>query len=353
MSTQILSKRLGLHQMKNESERGAVMIWFALATVALLGMGSVVVDVGALWSERRQLQNGADAAALGVANQCAFSTCTAGDTNSIAANFANYNAGDNTTTVAELCGKSTGLTPCSAPPAGIGSANYVRVKTQTRSADGGSKVPFLLAPILDAASDGATVTASATVIWGVPTGVPALPILLSECEFSKWAASGYPKTDVQFILDGTIAGCSIPGGFSFANETSGNCEIRQIQLNSVGTFPMPDDSSGNYGSCTSKIHELYAAGDPVIVPVFDACGPCTGKAVWNVTGFIALQLCGYVFGPTYGTEQIMDQCSNGVCVGATSKPTYRLCGHFERISIEDVVIGTAKDYQTKVIKMID
>lgn len=337
----------------DREDRGAVMIWFALATVALVGMGSLVVDVGALWSERRELQNGADAAALGIANECAFIVCTSSVTNSIADQYANFNASDGTSRVAELCGNSPGLTACSSPPSGVGSANYVRVKTETLASDGSSEVPFLLAPVLDAGTDGATVSATATVIWGVPTGVPALPILISECEFLKWQVSGYPTTDVVFTLDGSPATCPIPGGFSFANETSGTCEIRQIQLDASGQLPMPDDNSGNYPECNAKILELYQKGDPIVLPVFDACGPCTGSAVWTIKGFIALKLCGFVFGPKYGEDQIMDGCSNGVCLGPTSKPTYRLCGHFERISIEDVVIGTGKDYQTKVIRMID
>ena len=58
-------------------ERGAVGIFVAmlLGGGVLLGMGALVVDVGQLYQERAELQNGADAAALGVAKSCALGAC--------------------------------------------------------------------------------------------------------------------------------------------------------------------------------------------------------------------------------------------------------------------------------------
>ena len=43
--------------------------------VALIGVGALVIDVGRLYVERRDLQNGADAAALAVAQDCAAGDC--------------------------------------------------------------------------------------------------------------------------------------------------------------------------------------------------------------------------------------------------------------------------------------
>ena len=61
----------------DRSERGAVLPMVAVLTVAMVGMAALVIDVGALLDERRQLQNGADAAALGVA-QLIASSCPDG-----------------------------------------------------------------------------------------------------------------------------------------------------------------------------------------------------------------------------------------------------------------------------------
>jgi hypothetical protein len=50
------------------AERGQVLVIFALALIALLAATAVAVDIGRFYSERRFLQNSADAAALAAAN---------------------------------------------------------------------------------------------------------------------------------------------------------------------------------------------------------------------------------------------------------------------------------------------
>lgn len=52
-------------------EAGSVAIVVALALTTLLGMAALAVDVGSLLAQRQSLQNGADAAALAIAQQCA------------------------------------------------------------------------------------------------------------------------------------------------------------------------------------------------------------------------------------------------------------------------------------------
>jgi hypothetical protein len=49
-------------------ERGVSMVFVAVALTALLGASALAIDVGAVWVARTQLQNGADAAALGAAS---------------------------------------------------------------------------------------------------------------------------------------------------------------------------------------------------------------------------------------------------------------------------------------------
>ena len=49
--------------MKN-NERGAILIFTAIALMMLLGLSTFVFDSGVVWLARRQAQNSADAAAL-------------------------------------------------------------------------------------------------------------------------------------------------------------------------------------------------------------------------------------------------------------------------------------------------
>ena len=67
-------------RLLRRDERGAIGVLVAIFIGAgvLTGMGALVIDVGQLYQERAELQNGADAAALGVAKSCALGTCAAG-----------------------------------------------------------------------------------------------------------------------------------------------------------------------------------------------------------------------------------------------------------------------------------
>ncbi|MGB6454662.1 MAG: pilus assembly protein TadG-related protein, partial [Streptosporangiaceae bacterium] len=59
-------------------ERGVIgaIVAILLGAGVLTGMGVLVLDVGQLYQERAELQNGADAAALAVAKSCALGACT-------------------------------------------------------------------------------------------------------------------------------------------------------------------------------------------------------------------------------------------------------------------------------------
>jgi Flp pilus assembly protein TadG len=74
----------------------------AIMIVVLLGMGAIVVDFGQLYVERRELQNGADAAALAVAQDCAGGDCR--DETATARTYANDNARDGKAGIGDVCG---------------------------------------------------------------------------------------------------------------------------------------------------------------------------------------------------------------------------------------------------------
>ena len=97
-------------------DAGATIVIVALMMVVLLGMGALVIDVGQLYAERRELQNGADAAALAVAQDCAGGDCR--DETTTAGTYADDNAHDGKAAVDEVCGSGPGLTPCATPAGG-------------------------------------------------------------------------------------------------------------------------------------------------------------------------------------------------------------------------------------------
>ena len=61
----------GGFSLVREKERGAIAVLVALLMVVLLGFAAIAVDQGMLYAQKAQMQNGADAAALAIAQDCA------------------------------------------------------------------------------------------------------------------------------------------------------------------------------------------------------------------------------------------------------------------------------------------
>lgn len=162
-------------------ERGAVLIIVVITMVVLIGMAAFVIDVSAMYQERRELQNGADAAALAIAEDCARELpCTFDSAGVTASTYADANANDNASDGA--------VDPGDFDPGG-----RVTVQTTTRTSGGGTAISFLFEPVLDGDADGKTVTASATAIWGAPGRLNTIPLIISYCE---WSAA--TSTDTRY-----------------------------------------------------------------------------------------------------------------------------------------------------------
>jgi Flp pilus assembly protein TadG len=57
------------------SERGAVAVVVAILMVLLMGFAALAIDLGSAYSDRQQLQNGADFGALTIAQSCQRGAC--------------------------------------------------------------------------------------------------------------------------------------------------------------------------------------------------------------------------------------------------------------------------------------
>ena len=107
--TRALRQRMALlrDEQPDERESGAIIVIVAVLLVGgvLIGMAALSIDVGSLYAERRQLQNGADSAALAVAQDAARS-CSTGSCvpTTRAQTYANSNAKDGASSVLEVCG---------------------------------------------------------------------------------------------------------------------------------------------------------------------------------------------------------------------------------------------------------
>lgn len=339
-------------------DSGAVAVLVALLAVALFGFGALVIDVGALYSERRQLQNGADAAAFAVAQACAAGDC--GTFADDAESFSDSNTADSRSDVTEVCGEGApGLPACAEPPASLIGSGYVKVTTRTEEADGSHLLPPLLAGVLTPDYTGTEVGASATVAWGPAGGVDAgLAITFSQCEYEKLTQDSagntvYAEEPYDPLLERIVyfhdtaeasscaagpSGSDLPGGFGWLSEDDCTATV-------TGGWVADDTGASASQDCKAALQALV--GQTILVPVFDATNGLTGTNgqyhIWSYVGFV---LTGWRFP---GTSQASDYLPGVPCSGNKTC----LSGFFvETSGGSSGPIGSGPDQGVRVIQLI-
>lgn len=181
-------------------EDGAIAVMSALLMVLVLGMAALVIDIGLVFAERAQLQNGADAAALAIAQECAYQNlCDPALAGATATSLASKNAND------ELASATVDLAV----------ANSVTVRTTTLTPDGDSAVQFWFAPILGI--DSSEVAATARASWGSPSKATVFPFTAPKCLFDQTPSD----QEIWITVDSSCtdaAGKTLPGAFGWLEE---------------------------------------------------------------------------------------------------------------------------------------
>jgi len=293
-------------------DRGAVgaLVGMLLATGVLLGMAALTVDVGMVYQERAELQNGADAGSIAVAKTCVVGT--SGCTPVSAANYANLNSKDGVSAVTLVCGhdpkgvlsscpapSGPALVNCpSAPSAGT---NYVDVHTATETTGGSSLLPPVFARALagNAGYQGSTVLACARAMWGPAIqSSNSLAMTLSLCAWTQ-ATGGTPPTfgvDVRiFVRDApnapTCDGLSAPGEFGWLNDVGG-CKA-EIDLTQDGYAAGSDPGKNLSDECQAALKSYVANKTPIYIPIFDTTTGTGNGASYHLVGLAAFILTGY------------------------------------------------------------
>jgi hypothetical protein len=299
-----------------DAERGAVTTLVAalLAVGLLLGMGALVIDSGQLFGERAELQSGADAAALAIAQTCAGPDGCMLDPYGTAVRYAGANANDGTAAVPGVCGRDTAarLAACpvssgcfSSVPA---TGNFVEVRAATRRPDGSTVLPPVFGRILLGESyDGRGVLACARVAWGGPRAATGLGMTMSLCEWQAATSGGtvfapappatVPGSAERVLrLHGTGNACAggpsgwdLPGGFGWLEDTTGHCET---QVDVTGTYR---DNTGVAAShaCEIALAQAVANSTVALVPVYDGAGGTGNTGFYHLRGFASFVITGY------------------------------------------------------------
>lgn len=317
-------------------DRGAVAVWVALMVVTLLAVAGLVIDGGAMYVERRALQNGADAAALAVAQECGNGNC--GDEWAIANRYVDLNADGARANL--VCGSDPagGLTACTegAPSGADGASGWVRVRSE-------NNVNFDLMP------GSRDLTATAVAAWGPLGRARTIPLILGDCRFRNLGGDliegVVPSGVVQFQFkqgSGTSdpcafsrSGMNLPGGFGWLRN-DGACSGEY----SVGEWVR--NLTGNVGiaqGCGGVLPTLV--GTEIVLPVFDDARGQGALIEYHVAGFAGFRLDAFRFPGAVRPAGF--RC--------TDPGAWCIQGEFTRVSTDALGFG-GTDYGARVIRMI-
>ena len=286
---QWLSRRL-------RSERGASAVLIGILLVPLLGFVAIAVDVGALYAERAQLQNGADAAALAIAKDCQDGVCT--DPAGAAALYTNGNANDGAANVL-------------APTISMADKTVTVIDSTRVASTNAGAISHPFARFIGV--DSTTVGAAATAQWGGPGSGKVLALALSWCEFQEsLATSGNHvtvRTDTNKICKHTPSEEVIPGGFGWLDNSSACMATINLSLNLDANKQLwvGSDPGGSVSTdCKSKLESLK--GTTVLVPIYDRVRGTGTNAEYRIFAFAGFTITGWNFPSTKMLDPLAPLC---------------------------------------------
>ncbi|HXH77993.1 pilus assembly protein TadG-related protein [Nocardioides sp.] len=323
--------------MRKRDESGAIAVVVAVLTLALMGMSAFVVDVGAAYANKRQLQTSADAAALGAAGvfaeqqfrQCAdirlngLTAATVEAESKVVAHRSSLSPGVLTSFTA-LCesGDLVVRTTVSATSPNIfgrvvGSGNdYNIVRSAAAVVEAGNTAPRLRPMALCAADlPAATVPGTAFRLFAPGNGGAAPGSCPIPPNPGNWWTLDCPVESggTAALEDQIRNGCSTPieiiplqgalTGAALNSHLASRCPT-------VATAPSMclsgDPGQPDSGHIEDAWRDLIDQELTVPIPVF--CAPSPGicatssvtgtgtNAIFPVHKLIAVQICGYHFG---------------------------------------------------------
>ncbi|MHA7306315.1 pilus assembly protein TadG-related protein [Arthrobacter sp. TMN-49] len=328
-----------------QNERGATAVTTAILMVVLLAFAAISIDVGMLYASRAQLQNGADAAALAIANNCAKGTCVQAANEVTAADLAKMNSND------ELAKFKSVTRPTS---------NSVKVVV-SKDAAGGNPVQLVFANIFGKSQS--DVSASATASWGPPESGTTVPWTFGKCVFDKsltaaqkaeLAATGNFTGDPSgaHILLRSDTGASYPGctaalgyatgGFGWLDLEGGKCEAT-VDVGTGAAGSKPGNSIDNL--CKPELAGMLA--EPILIPIFSSSTDKGGQhAEYTIYGFAAFQVTGWKFNPETHPDSLAPACTKD-CRG--------FMGYFTRfVSLEEgLSLGTGPNLGGSIVRLTE
>jgi Flp pilus assembly protein TadG len=161
---------------RGRQERGAVAVVVAICMVVLMGFLAIAVDVGSIYSDKQQLQNGADAGALAIAESCQRGSCIDTANKYVMAN--------------KLDGQAIGTAVINQ------TAGSVTVEATSTHQN-------WFAGVLGKDLSTTTIRAQAIATYGSPLAGPTLPLTFSWCVFHD-ATGGWDDASGNALSSATV-----------------------------------------------------------------------------------------------------------------------------------------------------
>ncbi|WP_309072204.1 Tad domain-containing protein [Arthrobacter sp.] len=335
---------------KGGGEEGAVAVIVAILLVVLLGFAALAVDVGLLYSEKAQLQNGADAGALSIAQTCAKDTahpeCSA--TSSLAKGFADRNSLDSLSNVQSIDLDLVNRT----------------VTVTTDSLEAGrtdNQVSLYLAGVLGMPAS--TVVAGSTVVWGSPSkGVTPFPLTISKCQVTSLLIDGSQQliqshgSNANDDCATTPSGGDTPGGFGWLVQDAGSCgALVDLSANEGFTNTGNDPPSNCDAVLNGWAADINAGRDVVILlPVFESVAGTGSGASYDIEAFAAFRVEGWKFAGASTLPLTFRNRTEWAGANACSNPCRGIIGRFityTALSSAYEELGPVSPYGATVVQL--
>lgn len=273
-------------------EEGVTAVFILFMMVPLFGMAGYVIDVGLVRQERRELQNGADAAALDLAQDCANGLCTNLQSKADTRDFAGQNAKDGKASV-------TGVTVSGAT---------VKVDTRTLTSSNATSLTMQFAQLFGHSNS--TVTATATAGWGAPGGATTLPLTFSYCQWKSMTNNNtvYPTAELTILFKGDDvttcagpAGQNMPGGFGWI-DTVAACASVVTAGNQIGSDP------GNGNPHNNGCNPADILNKDLLIPVFSAFAGSGQNGTYTIYGLATFHVTGMRLANSNGWHTPPEPC---------------------------------------------
>jgi Putative Flp pilus-assembly TadE/G-like len=305
--TERASRRHPLSRLREE--RGGMAVFVALLMPILFGLAAIAIDTAAVWSARQQVENGADAAVIAVAMDCAAGNCGDIKATAEAAFWANNRAA-----------KLSDLGP---------GEGWISVRGREVSAT--QKTPWLVNHFFAGAlgQDTGELSVQSFAAWApAASGRAEAPVGVSWCVYKaaiNGNGNGYgngkgspgPGATATIPLATTFgpgncpgpASGTVPNGVALTEPDGGStCRTSSVWRESVSVSKASYASLGS-GCGSSSLSRLV--GEDVVVPVWDSVSGQSGSSPsFRVYGYAAFHVTGVTSGPaltghfTYAPRQI-------------------------------------------------